>query len=79
MSVVDDVRRALRPLHPLVHAVLPGPFAAYEDGLVLAGTPVTLQLNTDDPESHRNEIQRLLREAGLMGLRLTLKSNPLQT
>jgi hypothetical protein len=77
MSVVDNVRRALKPLHPLVHAVRPGPFATYEDELVSAGTPVTLQLNTDDPESYRDEIQRLLREAGLVGLRLTLTSNPL--
>jgi hypothetical protein len=77
MSAVHDVRRALKPLGNLVHAVLPGPGVGSLDGLVPAGTFVTVQLNTADPGSYRDEIERLLRARGLTNTHLTLQRNPL--
>ena len=76
MSIVDDVRDALKPLGNVVHDVLPGAFASYEGALVSAGTSVAILLNINDPDSYRHEIERLLREAGLTGVRATLHANP---
>ena len=76
MSIVDDVRDALKPLGNVVHDVLPGAFASYEGALVSARTSVAILLNIDDPDSYRHEIERLLREAGLTGVRATLHANP---
>ncbi len=76
MSIVDDVRDALKPLGNVVHDVLPGAFASYEGALVPTGTSVAILLNIDDPESYRHEIERLLREAGPTEIRLTLHANP---
>ena len=57
MSLYDDARDALEPLHNVVHDVLPGPFARYKGGLVVGGTPVTVLLNTDDSEAYRDRIE----------------------
>src|SRR5215213_122425 len=57
MSIVDDVRDALKPLGNVVHDVLPGAFASYEGALVSAGTSVAILLNIDDPDSYRHDIE----------------------
>lgn len=78
MNIYDDVKEALKPLREkrILHEFLPGPSASYGQGsLVEAGTPVTLLLNTDEPESYRAECERLLLRAGLKDIRLTLHTN----
>ncbi len=78
MSIEDEVRRALQPLidQGLVDTVHVEPSARY-DGAPRAGphSKATVVVNTDNPETHRVDLIKLLLQAGLK-VELNLQPNP---
>jgi hypothetical protein len=78
MSIEDEVRRALQPLidQGLVDTVQVEPSARY-DGVPRAGphSKATVVVNTDNPETHRVDLMKLLLQAGLK-VELNLQPNP---
>ena len=77
MQVAAKVETALARLlaKGVVKKVHAGAFSGYEDGLQPAGSSVTVAVQ-GDPEAHRAEIERLVSEAGLSDVRLSITRWP---
>jgi hypothetical protein len=80
MSTNDDVRRALKPLieKGIIHEAHIIPHASYGPGTVLPEqVNVSALVNAVDPEEHREEVLRLLKEAGIAMGQANLHRNPM--
>jgi hypothetical protein len=79
MDAVDRGQAALAPLFTrgIVKWVGPGAMGSYSGGLQPPGTPVAVDV-IGDPEQHRAEIDRLIREAGIQDheVRLSVRKQP---
>lgn len=81
MDVVAQVEAALASManNGIVKSVHAGSAADYEGGLRPEGTPVKIGV-IGDPDAHRDEIERLLHEAGIeiggKGVRLFYRQWP---
>jgi hypothetical protein len=75
MSQQDDIQNALKPLGDLVHTL---PLFSGYSGAQPGPDSVRyhIVLNTDDPESYRDRIESLLRDAGLADTPIELVRNP---
>jgi hypothetical protein len=72
MTAADEVREALKDFKP-EHSGRDRHRATYGPGTLLPpGRPVLVSIETDDPESYRTEIEKLLQEAGVTDIDLAL-------
>ena len=82
MSRLEDVRAALLPLKKrgLVHSVWPGGRRLTSlTGSVLQVEPIAVDLTIDRetaPESHREKIEGMIKQAGITGIALILRRRP---
>ncbi len=75
MNIQDEIRNALKPLGDVVHTV--SVYSGTIEGEpVLGSLRYEIFLNTDDPEAYRDQIETLLRDAGLADIPIEINSNP---
>jgi hypothetical protein len=75
MNIQDEIRNALKPLGDVVHTV--SVYSGTIEGEpVLESLRYPIFLNTDDPDSYKQRIESLLRDAGLADILIEIKRNP---